>query len=277
MKQSIALFSLLQSYIEDAETIVIGAGAGLSTAAGLTYEGERFDRYFSDMIKRYHFQDMYSAGFYPFPTLETYWAYWSRHIYYNRYAANTNGLYERLLSLLNNKSYFVITTNVDHQFQLAGFDEQRLFCTQGDYGLFQCSRNCHHQTYDNERVVREMVKKQRDGKIPKDLIPYCPICHAPMCVNLRCDETFTEDENWQAAAQRYQTFLADHATGKVLYLEMGVGYNTPGIIKYPFWRFTIQNPQAFYISINQEKMKIPNELQPQSLFIQGDLAELIED
>ena len=217
----------LQAALETADAILIGAGAGLSTSAGLTYSGERFERYFSDFYRKYGISDMYSGGFYPFETLEEYWAWWGRHIFYNRYVDPPLPVYQELLALVKDKDYFVLTSNVDHQFQRSGFDKSRLFYTQGDYGLWQCSKTCHNKTYDNETEVRQMLAQQQDMKIPSELIPRCPVCGAPMTMNLRCDDTFVQDRGWYAAQSRYAVFLQRHKQGKVLYLELGVGNNTP--------------------------------------------------
>lgn len=265
----------LKQVLGTADAVLIGAGAGLSASAGLTYSGERFERYFSDFHQRYGITDMYSGGFYPYDTLEEYWAWWSRHIFYNRYADAPVPVYQVLLSLVKNKDYFVLTTNVDHQFQKAGFDKQRLFYTQGDYGLWQCSKACHNKTYDNESSVRRMVEQQQDMKIPSELIPHCPVCGAPMIMNLRCDDTFVQDEGWYAAAKRYSDFVKQHRSGKILYLELGVGNNTPAIIKYPFWRMTLQNPNAIYASINLENMMIP-QIENQSILINMDIASAVK-
>ena len=265
----------LKQVLGTADAVLIGAGAGLSASAGLTYSGERFERYFSDFHQRYGITDMYSGGFYPYDTLEEYWAWWSRHIFYNRYADAPVPVYQVLLSLVKNKDYFVLTTNVDHQFQKAGFDKQRLFYTQGDYGLWQCSKTCHNKTYDNESSVRRMVEQQQDMKIPSELIPHCPVCGAPMIMNLRCDDTFVQDEGWYAAAERYSDFVKQHRSGKILYLELGVGNNTPAIIKYPFWRMTLQNPNAIYASINLENMMIP-QIENQSILINMDIASAVK-
>lgn len=262
--------------INTSEAIIIGAGSGLSTSAGFTYSGKRFEQYFGDFIKKCHFQDMYSAGFYPFETLEEYWAYWSRYIYYNRYVSAPKNTYQKLFKLINNKDYFVITTNVDHQFQQADFDKQRLFYTQGDYGLWQCSVPCHQQTYDNEKIVKEMVKKQQNLKIPTDLIPRCPICNKPMTMNLRCDQTFVQDKYWYQAKKRYQDFINKHHNSKILYLELGVGNNTPAIIKYPFWQMTYQNPKATYACINFNDAYAPKEIQKRSICINGDIDKVLE-
>lgn len=265
----------LKQVLGTADAVLIGAGAGLSASAGLTYSGERFERYFSDFHQRYGITDMYSGGFYPYDTLEEYWAWWSRHIFYNRYADAPVPVYQVLLSLVKNKDYFVLTTNVDHQFQKAGFDKQRLFYTQGDYGLWQCSKACHNKTYDNESSVRRMVEQQQDMKIPSELIPHCPVCGAPMIMNLRCDDTFVQDEGWYAAAERYSDFVKQHRSGKILYLELGVGNNTPAIIKYPFWRMTLQNPNSIYASINLEDMMIP-QIENQSILINMDIASAVK-
>ncbi len=267
----------LKDTLKAADAVVIGAGAGLSTAAGFTYSGERFERYFSDFKEKYGITDIYSGGFYPYQSLEEYWAWWSRHIYYNRYTDAPKPVYNELLALLNGKDYFVITTNVDHQFQNAGFDKSRLFYTQGDYGLFQCSRPCHNKTYDNEAVVREMLEKQREMKIPSELIPKCSNCGAPMTVNLRSDDKFVEDEGWHKAAQRYENFLRTRQGQRILFLELGVGYNTPGIIKLPFWQMTAQNPKATYACINYGQAVCPKEIESQAICIDADIGKVIEE
>ncbi len=265
----------LKAEIESADAIVIGAGAGLSTAAGFTYSGERFEQYFSDFAAKYGFRDMYSGGFYPFESPEIFWAYWSRYIWCNRYTDVDNGTYKALYRLVQNKDYFVITTNVDHQFQKAGFDKHRLFYTQGDYGLFQCSEPCHDQTYDNEAVIKDMIAQQQDMKIPAALIPKCPKCGRPMTMNLRSDDTFVEDEGWHRAAERYEEFLRRHEGLHILFLELGVGYNTPVIIKYPFWQMTAQNPKAVYACLNFGEAKAPAPILKQSICINGDLHALL--
>lgn len=267
----------LANKIKEADCLVIGAGSGLSTSAGLTYTGERFQKYFSDFINKYRLPDMYSAGFYPYETLEEYWAYWSQHIYYNRYIEAPKNTYQKLLKLVKDKDYFVLTTNVDHQFQKAGFDKKRLFYTQGDYGLWQCSKPCHQQTYDNEATVKLMIKKQKDMKIPSDLIPYCPKCGAPMTMNLRCDDTFVQDEGWNQAYLRYEDFIRRHQNLKTVYLELGVGNNTPVIIKYPFWKYTNQNKKAIYACINLGNNFCPNEIKKQAILIDNDIDLVIND
>ncbi len=270
----------IQSMIDKAGAIVIGAGAGLSTSAGFTYSGERFEKYFGDFASKYGFSDMYSGGFYPFETPEELWAYWSRYIMINRYMDAPKPVYQKLLSLVKDKDYFVITTNVDHCFQKAGFDKKRLFYTQGDYGLFQCSEPCHQKTYDNETQIRAMYDAQKDMKIPVELIPYCPVCKKPMRMNLRSDDTFVQDEGWYEAAERYNAFLMKHRVdedGKVLLLELGVGANTPGIIKYPFWRMTAQNPNAFYVCINFGEAIVPDEISSRSMGISADIGEVLEE
>lgn len=265
----------LEEKINTADAILIGAGAGMSASAGYTYSGERFEHNFSDFIKKYGFKDMYTAGFYPYETLEEHWAYWSRYIYINRYVQKSNKLYKNLLELVKNRDYFVLTTNVDHCFQNTGFDKQRLFYTQGDYGLWQCSRPCHLKTYDNEAAVKRMVEEQKNMRIPSELIPYCPVCGAPMTMDLRIDQTFVEDNGWHKAASRYQDFLRQHKGQSILYLELDVGGNTLGIIKYPFWKMTYQNPKAVYVCINLSEAYIPTEIKKQSINIVGDIKEVL--
>ena len=284
----------LREAIEKAESILIGAGAGLSTSAGFLYTGRRFEKYFGDFATKYGFHDMYSGGFYPYKTPEEHWAYWSRYIYINRYRNPSKPVYEALRQLVKEKDYFVLTTNVDHCFQKAGFDKSRLFYTQGDYGLFQCSRPCHIGTYDNCDLIREMVLAQgfridENGElllpekaapkmqVPTGLLPTCPKCGAPMTTNLRADETFVEDEGWQQAAGQYSKFIKNHGKGHILFLELGVGYNTPMIIKYPFWQMVAKNPKATYFCINAGQAFAPKEIQKQSICIHADISEILEN
>lgn len=266
----------LKNEMETADAIVIGAGAGMSASAGMSYGGERFEKYFIDFHKKYGIKDMYSGGFYPYDTLEEYWAWWSRHILVNRYDAGIGKPYADLLEIIKDKDYFVLTTNVDHQFQLAGFDKKRLFYTQGDYGLWQCSKACHDKTYDNENMVRRMAAEQKDMKVPSELIPKCPVCGAPMTMNLRCDDTFVQDEGWYEASGRYDDFIRGHKNLHVLFLELGVGANTPVIIKYPFWKMTAQNPKAVYVCVNYGESSCPKEIVKQSVCINEDIGKVIE-
>ena len=267
----------LREALDKADAVVIGAGAGLSTAAGLTYTGERFERYFSDFSEKYGFSDMYSGGFYPYPAPEEFWAYWSRYIFINRYLDPPKPVYEALLRLVGSKDYFVITTNVDHCFQKAGFEKKRLFYTQGDYGLFQCSEPCRQETFDNENMIRQMVERQKDMRIPSALLPRCPHCGRPMTMNLRSDDRFAEDEGWHQAAERYERFLQTRGNGQILFLELGVGYNTPVIIKYPFWRMTARNKAATYACINYGEAVCPTEIAEQAILLDADIARVLGD
>lgn len=270
-KHAVNDLTRLLEAIKESDAIVVGAGAGLSTAAGLTYGGERFQRYFADFIEARRFTDMYSAGFYPFETSEERWAYWSRHIWYNRYVDAPKDTYDKLLRLLEGKEYFVLTTNVDHRFQLAGFPKERLFYTQGDYGLWQCSVPCHAGTYDNYETVKRMMEEQRDMRAPSELVPRCPRCGAEMSMNLRADNTFVEDVGWHDAARRYRNFAEACCQGKVLYLELGVGMNTPVIIKYPFWQSTLANHQATYACVNYGEAHAPVQIRDRSIVINDDI------
>ena len=267
----------LKAELQGADAILIGAGSGLSTSAGLTYGGERFLKHFSDFHEKYGITDMYSGGFYPFPSLEEYWAWWSRHIYYNRYDVTHGKPYADLLELVRSRNYFVLTTNADHQFQLAGFDKTRLFYTQGDYGLWQCSEPCHQATYDNEAVVRRMIAEQADMRVPSELIPHCPKCGKPMTMNLRCDDTFAQDAGWYAAAHQYEDFLHRYGTDRILFLELGVGGNTPGIIKVPFLRMTAQNPRATYACINLGEAITMKVLKAQSILLDADIGKVLSN
>lgn len=285
MKQSTASYSALTaessearnvvtSAVRAADAVVVGAGAGLSTAAGLEYGGARFQLLFGDFIAAYGLRDMYSAGFHPFETLEERWAYWSRHVMANRYDQPKREVYGQLLSLLSGSNYFVITTNVDSCFVLNGFDPDRVFAIQGDYGLFQCSIPCRAETWSNERAVRAMVAQQQAYRIPVDLLPRCPWCGAPAMMNLRIDNRFVQDRKWDESAARYTSFLAAHETGRALYLEIGVGWNTPSIIKYPFWQRVHANPEATYLTINPE-VAVPTEIQPRTIALHMDAAALL--
>lgn len=284
--------SQLKLELNTADAVVIGAGAGLSTSAGFTYTGERFEKYFGDFIQKYGFGDMYSGGFYPFGSFEEHWAYWSRYIYINRCMDAPKPVYGNLLKLVQHKDYFVLTTNVDHQFQKAGFDKHRLFYTQGDYGLWQCSVPCHNKTYDNEATVCKMVAAQgfafaengdlyvpdgtkRKMEVPTERIPYCPLCHKPMTMNLRADDTFVEDAGWHQAAARYEDFLRRHQNQKVLFLELGVGYNTPTIVKYSFWRMTHDWPDATYACLKYGEAYAPDEIKRKSICVNGDIGDIL--
>lgn len=266
----------LRQALDQADTVIIGAGAGLSASAGFSYSGERFRKYFGDFAEKYGIRDMYSGGFYPFESPEEYWAYWSRYIFINRYMDAPKPVYENLRKLLADKDYFVLTTNVDHCFQKAGFDKERLFYTQGDYGLFQCKEPCCARTYDNEAVIRQMAATQKDMKIPSSLLPRCPVCEKPMTMNLRADSTFVEDEGWHRAAVRYKHFLQEHQRENILFLELGVGMNTPGIIKYPFWRMSAENLRAVYACINYGEAVCPKEIEEQSICIDGDIDWVLQ-
>jgi NAD-dependent SIR2 family protein deacetylase len=282
----------LKKAFAQADAVILGAGAGLSTSAGFIYTGARFQKYFQDFAEKYGFEDMYSGGFYPYDTLEEHWAYWSRYIYVNRYMDPPKPLYHQLFELVKEKDYFVLTTNVDHCFQKTGFDRHRMFYTQGDYGLFQCSEPCHKETYDNAEMVRKMVKAQgfviqadgtlalpEDGilqqTIPTELVPRCPKCGKPMSMNLRADNTFVEDEGWHIHAEYYSEFLRRHKELNVLFIELGVGYNTPGIIKYPFWQMTQQWPHATYACLNAGQAFVPEEIGRKSICLDGDIGETL--
>ena len=274
-KEIIQAIHHLKITLHESPAVLIGAGSGLSTAAGYTYDGQRFAENFQDFMQAYGVQDMYSAGFYPFPNERVRWAYWSRTVMLNRYQAPPFPVYEKLLHLVQDKDYFVLTTNVDHMFQRAGFDKLRLFYTQGDYGLFQCSVPCHAKTYDNETTIRAMVAEQKDMQVPSHLVPHCPRCGESMTMNLRIDDTFVENEGWQAANQRYLEFLQAHEGKPLLLLEIGVGMNTPGIIKYPFWHMAKEEPRWQFASLNQE-VYVPEDLRKKSILIRGDLRAVID-
>ena len=284
----------LKEKIQNAEAIVLGAGAGLSTAAGLSYSGERFQKYFFDFAKKYPIRDIYSGGFFPFESTEEFWAWWSRSIYFNRYIDAPSDVYGNLKKIVEGKDYFVLTTNVDHQFQKAGFEKERLFYTQGDYGLFQSSRPTVAKTYDNQEIVEKMLEAQgfvwdnagifqlSEDKtlkmsIPTELIPICPDDGLPMTMNLRTDESFVEDAGWKMAAKRYQDFLHSHTGKLVLYWELGVGMNTPVIIKFPFWQYTEENPNAYYACLNLGEAGCSREISERNICLNADIGQVLRD
>ena len=266
----------LKNELVSADSVVIGAGAGLSTSAGFTYSGERFEKYFSDFGSKYGFSDMYSGGFYPYVSPEVFWAYWSRYILCNRYIDIDHGTYKLLFDIVKDKYYFVITTNVDHLFRKAGFDKERLFYTQGDYGLFQCSEPCHNKTYDNEEIIKDMIEFQSDMKIPNELIPKCPKCGRPMTTNLRCDDKFVEDDGWHNAAKRYNDFIKSHRNAHILFLELGIGSNTPAIIKYPFRQMTLENKNSIYACINYGEAYAPEDIADRAVCINSDIKTILQ-
>ena len=270
------LIQKLKEEIENSEYILIGAGAGLSTSAGFLYDGKRFEDNFKDYIKKYGFTDMYSAGFYNFPTLEEYWAYFSLYVYINRYDIEENETYLNLYNIVKNKNYFVITTNVDGRFADSKFDKDKIFAVQGDFSLFQCSKPCRQETFYNEKYIREMIKYKKEMKIPTELIPKCPYCGRNMSMNLRADSTFVQDKNWDKQKSKYENFLKISNDSKILFLELGVGFNTPSIIKYNFWRMTLNNKKSIYASINLGECYSASDIEERSVCIDADISEVLK-
>lgn len=261
--------------ISTADTLVLGGGAGLSDAAGLKYSGSRFADNFEPFIKRYGMEDMYTSSFYRFKTEEERWAYWARHIIVNRYDPPAAQLYQDLLALSLGKKFFVITTNVDHQFHKAGFPDEKIFAVQGDYGYFQCAKGCHQKLYENENLVREMVEQTSDCKIPTSLVPHCPVCGGPMDVNIRKDEYFVEDEAWDKAREGYTAFIEEAAASRTVFLELGVGFNTPGIIRFPFEQMTYQNDNAVLIRMNTDHPYGVKENMEKTISFNEDMTETV--
>lgn len=284
--------SKAKDLLKNADYVLIGAGAGLSTAGGFEYSGKNFDKYFSDFGKKYGFTDMYSGGFYPYKTLEEKWAFWSRYVYVNRYMnKNANKLYAQLFDLVKDKNYFIITTNVDHQFQLAGFDKNKIFYMQGDYGLFQCEVPCHNKTYDNEQLILKMLmsqnflEKTNDGYtithrskwkmvIDSNFIPKCPVCGKNMTMNLRADDTFIQDNGLEEHLKLYEKFLCETKGKKLVLLEIGVGYNTPVIIKYPFEKMTYQYENINLIRFNKDYAICPKEIKEKTILFDENISEI---
>uniref|UniRef100_UPI003F4B4D8F SIR2 family NAD-dependent protein deacylase n=1 Tax=Brachyspira catarrhinii TaxID=2528966 RepID=UPI003F4B4D8F len=266
----------LKLAIEKSDYILIGAGAGLSASAGFLYDGKRFDDNFKEYKEKYGLTDMYSAGFYNYPTLEEFWGYFSLFVYINRYDIPADETHLNLLNIVKNKNYFVITTNVDGRFEEANFDKERLFKVQGDFSLFQCSIPCRQETFYNEKYIREMVKSRKNLKIPSELIPKCPHCGANMSMNLRSDNTFVQDENWYKAKDKYKYFLDNSKNKNILFLELGVGFNTPGIIKYSFWEMALKNKNSIYASINLNNSLYISGLENRSICIDDDISKVLK-
>lgn len=266
--------------IKNAEFVLIGVGTGLSTAAGLTYSGTRFTENFREFIEKYgtmYMTDMYAAGFYPFPSQEAKWGYWSKHSMVNRFWPPALPLYKQLYELVKNKDYFVLTTNVDHQFQKTGFDSGRVFATQGDYGNIQCEKGCHRKIYDAEKMFRQMEQERTDCLIPSDMVPKCPVCGGNMTMHLRCDQYFVEDENWHEAAARYGVFLEKTGSKKGVLLELGVGFNTPMIIRFPFEKMVRENRNLSLIRLNLNEAIVPESLGNRAIGINADIKNSISD
>ena len=266
----------LRRLIADADYILIGAGAGLSAAAGLDYAGEDFRREFREWISRYGITDLYSSSFYPFKTEEELWAYWAKHIWFARYRPEALPLYRQLFGVVKEKNYFVITTNVDGQFEKAGFDQECIFATQGDYAFFQpkgqqeqsgaCPNSAESRLrsseaqpassspkvlYNNKVWVEQALPAIKDCRIPTELIPHTPD-GKPVSMNLRCDDTFVEDDHWHQQAARYQQFVEKAYNKRLLLLEFGVGFNTPVLIRFPFEHMAAQFPQTTLVRFNRD-------------------------
>lgn len=266
--------------LREADAVLISAGAGLSAAAGLTYSGKRFTDYFSEYISKYgghYMKDMYSAGFYPFPTEESRWGYWARHSYFNRILPQGLPVYKSVYEMVKEKPHFVLTTNVDHQFQKSGFEEQTVFATQGDYGLIQCAKGCHQKTYSMIEGFQQMVQATKDCNIPSYMVPKCPVCHGPMAMNLRCDSYFVEDEDWHKADNYFHDFLTENLDKKMVLLELGVGFNTPTIIRFPFEHLVREHQNISLIRLNLEEAVIPESFGTRAIGINADIAQVLED
>ena len=260
-----------------AERVLIGAGAGLSTAAGLTYSGGRFRRYFSSFIERYGMTDMYSAGFYPFPTDADRWAYWAHHAWVNCLGVGATSLYRQIFTWVQSRDYFVITTNVDKQFEKAGFESTRLFETQGDYAHIQCAQGCHSKIYENETVFRAIEEDTEWGKrtrvMDEFLLPRCPVCGGRMGMHLRCDNTFIQTNAWYEAKARYDAFVAEMLEKPTVLLELGVGWNTPVWIRMPFERLSVALDIPLVRMNFGESYVDPSILK--GVGVDGDIAQLL--
>lgn len=272
MKETLNNIENIKKLIDEAEYVLIGGGAGLSSSAGIEYSGKRFEDTFKEFIEKYHFTDMYTSGFYDFKTQEEKWAYWAKHMYINDIGMKATDLYKEILELVKNKKYFVITTNVDDQFYKAGFDKDRIFATQGSYAYIQCSCACHDKIYNATDMVKKMVENIKDCKIPSELVPKCPVCGENMEVNLRKDAYFVQDDNWYRQNERYGEFLDNTKDKKVLLLELGVGFNTPGIIRHPFEQMTYNNNEWNLVRINKDNTSTFFDIEDKIIKIKDDIS-----
>jgi len=268
---------LAKEKIKEADFLLIGAGSGLSTAAGLDYSGERFRKNFSDYEENYGITDMYSGMFYHFDTPEETWAYRARHIDLNRFEMGATKLYKDLLKLIDDKKHFVLTTNVDHQFYLSGFKTQNIFPTQGDYAKFQCSEACHDLLYDNISQIKKMRESTSNFKVPNKLVPICPRCGEPMSIHVRIDENFIENSEYRSNYMRYQNFITEIKNKNAVLLELGVGFNTPSIIKYPFERLTYNNSDYSLIRLNKYNPQGSDENKKKTITFREDVDKIISD
>lgn len=273
---SLSQAELLIELVDEAEAIVIGIGAGMSAAAGFTYVGKRFTDAFPDFISKYRFFDMLQASLFEYEDLQEYWAFQSRFSLLNFFDQPVGQAYLNLRKIIKGKNYHIITTNADNAFYAAEYDMDKVFRIQGEYGLWQCVNHCHQQTYQNEALIREMVEKQSHMKVPKELVPYCPKCGAPLEVNKRTIEKgMVEDSHFHEQKHRYEQFINDNNGKKVLYLEIGVGHTTPQLIKQPFQQMTEDNEQALFVTMNQKDYFIPRNIRSRTIRLDKDIAEIL--
>ena len=226
------------------------------------------------MLQKYGFTDLYSSSFYDFETEEEKWAYFAKHIYFACTGMEGTKLYKNIYEAIKDKEYFVITTNVDDQFYKSGFDKNKIFRVQGSYRYIQCSKACHDKLYDDTEMVKDMIKAtDKELKIPSSLVPICPVCFEYMEPNLRKDEYFVEDENWHKQSMAYRDFLERNKDKKLLLLEFGVGFNTPGIIRYPFEKLTKVHEKWKLVRFNKE-LKCFADLKDRFVGITQDLNSI---
>lgn len=268
-----ATLQKLAQELNKADAVLVGAGTGLSEAAGFTRTAPYFTRHFSDFIDKYGFEDLCTAARFNYPSQEEKWAFWSRAIYLYRYSPAPRPVYNTLFEIIKDKDYFVITTTADHMFQKSGFDSDRLFYTYGDYGTWQCSQPCNDATYDNEDAVRKMMEAQRDMKVPRSLIPICPACGRKMKVNLLTDDSFVENDGWYRAEERYEHYVRSHKSGRIVFLDIGTTASTPIIIKCPFTQMTYENPLATYATIADCALPEAEEIKDRALYVNNDIEQ----
>ncbi len=266
----------MKQLLKEADCILIGAGSGLSTAAGLKYSGENFQKNYKEFMQKYHFEDLYSASFYEFKTQEEKWAFFSKMILLNRYNKPLT-LYKELYDIVKDKNYFVITTNVDGQFEISGFDKEKIFAVQGDYKYLQCENACHNKLYDNSEIVKKWTANMKECKIPSEIVMKCPVCGGNMDMNLRKDDKFVQDENWYKQLKAYKDFLKEMKNKNVVLLEIGVGFNTPGIIRFPFEKMTMENSKTRLIRINKDYLKCFLDIEDKTITFNEEVKQILDD
>lgn len=269
--------AILLEKIEQSDAICIGAAAGMSTASGQRHHYEsdsNFKKYFSEFEKKYGFQGTFNGFYYPYKTAEERGAFMITALKL-QFDLPVGETYENLYELVKNKNYFVVTTNQDMQFHHL-FPDEKVGTIQGDNAYFQCRRPCHDGLYSSREIVERLYEKIKDCKIPSELIPRCPKCGGELEPWVR-GYTFLEGKKYKEQYKKWEDFLHNNLHKKILFLELGVGRMTPMFIREPFWNFTDQLPQAYYVAVNPKDACMPEELEGKGTIIYEDIAAVLRD